>query len=383
MEGEQQPNLYDILGVPKDATQDDIRRAYRKKAFELHPDRNQDDPHATEKFQQLGEAYSILKDPEQRERYDRFGINGETPTEPQDIEIFEMMTQILGFGRSRAPPKGEKVSPTIRFFQFSLKDAYLGLDVTNIIKINNVCPICHGIGSNDGTEYPMCDECHGAGSLSPGGLQFLFPCKKCNNVGYIIPKDKICKNCKGHKIVTVKKEIKHKIEIGQQEGQQIVLKNEGDEYPNKISADLVLITQQKFDVDFQREGDDLYFVEKVSRIEAKQGTAFVIHTPDGRDLHVCTPKGNPIKFDRVMWIKGEGMPCNGSTQFKGNLYIFFKYGFPGLITEGIRTVAGLIYRKSAEIILEEAPEEIQNEFKRRAEEYIRQQEAAFQNEQEQ
>ncbi|KAK8842065.1 hypothetical protein M9Y10_026287 [Tritrichomonas musculus] len=383
METGQQPTLYEILGVPKDASQDDIRRAYRKKAFELHPDRNQDDPLATEKFQQLGEAYSILKDPEQREKYDRFGLNGETPTEPDDIQVFEMMTQILGFGRSRGPPTGDKVSPTVRFFQFSLRDAYLGLEVTNTIKIHNVCPECHGFGSNDGVEYPVCDECHGAGSLSPGGLQFLFPCKKCHNVGYFTPPDKICKVCKGHKIITVKKEVKVKMEIGQQEGKQIVLPSEGDEYPKKKSADLVLITQQKFDSDFQREGDDLYFVEKVSRIEARKGTAFVIHTPDGRDLHVCTPKDKPIRFDRVMWLKGEGMPCNGSTQFKGNLYIFFKYGFPGLITEGVRTVAGLIYRKSAEIELQEAPEEIQQDFRRRAEEYIRQQEAAFQNEQEQ
>lgn len=378
---EKQQTLYDILGVPNTATDDEIRRAYRKKAFELHPDRNQDDPHATEKFQQLGEAYSVLKDPEQRARYDRFGINGETPSEPTDIQMFDLFCQILGFGRSRGPPQGDKVSPSVRFFQFSLREAYLGLEAKNKIKIHVVCPECHGTGSNDGKEYPMCDQCHGAGSLSPGGLQFLFPCKNCHNVGYIIPPEKICKKCHGHKIITSTKEIKIKCEIGQSEGEQIVLPNEGDEYPGKISADLVLITQQKYDSQFQRDGDDLYFIEKVSRIEARTGTAFVLHMPDGRDLHVYTPKNKPISFDRIMWLKGEGMPCRGNTQFKGNLYVFFRYGFPGLITEGVRTIAGLIYKTKADIPLEEAPEEIQNEFKRRAEEYIRQQQEAFVNDQ--
>ncbi|OHT13741.1 DnaJ domain containing protein [Tritrichomonas foetus] len=373
----QQPTLYDILGVPNTATDEEIRRAYRKKAFELHPDRNQSDPQATEKFQQLGEAYAILKDPESRDRYDRFGINGETPTEPGDVEIFEMMTQILGLGRSRGPPVGDKVSPTIRFFRISLKEAYLGLEAKNTIKIHKVCPECHGTGSNDGIEYPMCDVCHGAGSLSPGGLQFLFPCEKCNNVGYILPPEKVCKKCHGHKIITAKKVIKIKTEIGQQEGEQIILPNEGDEYPGKISADLVLITQMKYDFDFQREGDDLYFVEKVSRIEAKTGTAFVIKTPDGRELHVKTPKNKEIRFDRVMWLQGEGMPCKGNPTFKGNLYIFFKFGFPGLITESVRTIAGLICRTNADIVLQEAPEDIQENFRRRAEEFIRQQEEAY------
>ena len=274
MENQNQQTLYDILGVPKTATNEEIKRAYHKKAFQLHPDRNKDDPQATEKFQQLGEAHSILKDPEQREKYDKFGINGETPTENEDFEVLDLIAQILGLGKPH--PRGDKLTPTVRFFRFSLKEVYLGLEASNRISVNIVCSECHGKGSNDDIDYPECPTCHGSGTLSPMLFQNLFPCPQCNGLGYMIPSEKICLNCHGHKVVRNIKEIKLKAEVGQEENEKIILKNQGDEYPGKITADLVLITQMKFDFQFTREGDDLLYVKKVSRIEAMKGTAFII-----------------------------------------------------------------------------------------------------------
>ena len=180
------PTLYDIIGVPPTATEEEIKRQYRRRAMQLHPDRNQDDPLATEKFQQLSEAYEILKDPAKRERYDKFGTSDEKPTDPADIEIFEMMTQILGLGRSRGIPKGPKVSPTIRLLTIPLSLAYTGGKMDVKVSYHKICPKCHGKGSNNGVEYPVCPICNGAGSLSPGGLQFLFPCRNCNSTGYLI-----------------------------------------------------------------------------------------------------------------------------------------------------------------------------------------------------
>lgn len=376
---EAKPSLYDILGVAPTATDEEIKKAYRRKAFELHPDHNAGDPLATEKFQQLGEAYAILRDPAQRERYDKFGMTGETPTEPEDIEIFDMVTQILGLGRCRGPPKGDKVSPSIRILNVPLSAIYKGGEVEQKISIHVVCPTCHGKGSTNGIEYPVCDYCHGNGSSSPGGLQFLFPCKNCESVGYMCPREFRCKTCKGRRVITKYKTVKVNVEIGCQDQEQFVLPNEGDEYPGAVSADLVLISLTKNSGSLFREGDDLYFIKKVSRIEAEQGTAFNIDMPDGRVLNVATPKGHRIRFDRVKWIKNEGLPCNGNVQFKGNLYIFFKFGFPGLITEGVRTIAGLIHRKETSHILEDAPEEIQESFMRRAMEQVQQEEQMYYN----
>lgn len=374
-----QPNtsvqsLYDIIGVPPTATQDEIKHAYRKKAMQLHPDRNQDDPNATEKFQQLSEAYEILKDPAKRERYDKFGSGEEVPQTPEDIELFEVMTQILGLGRSRAAPKGDKVSPSIRLIRVPLSKIYTGGKFTTKIEYHQVCPFCHGFGSTDGKEYPVCPECNGAGSKSPGGLQFMFPCEHCKNVGYMIPPEVRCHHCHGHKLINSKKEITIDIEPGIPNEEKIILENMGDEYPGKISADLILIISQKCPKKFVRDGDDLYYTHTCSIVEQKFGTAFTIDTPDGRELQVCTEEGKPIDFSKLKYIKNEGMPCRGNTQFKGNLYIIFQRGFPGPIHEGLRTVRNIFNRLvGAKQKLEDAPQEKQEEF----EKLLRQQQEEF------
>lgn len=355
--------LYDILGVAPTATQDEIKHAYRRKAMQLHPDRNQDDPNATEKFQQLSEAYEILKDPAKRERYDKFGSGEEVPETPEDIELFEVMTQILGLGRSRAAPKGDKVSPSIRLVRVPLSKIYSGGKFTTKIDYHQVCPFCCGKGSTDGKDYPVCPDCNGAGSLSPGGLQFMFPCEKCKNVGYMIPPEVRCHHCHGRKLINSKKEITIDIEPGMANEEKIIIPNEGDEYPGAISADLILIISQKCPKKFVRDGDDLYYTHTCSIVEQKYGTAFTIDMPDGRSLEVCTEEGKPIDFSKLKYIKNEGMPCRGNTQFKGNLYIMFQRGFPGPLHEGFRTVRNVFNRLvGAKHLLDDAPLEKQIEF---------------------
>jgi DnaJ-class molecular chaperone len=366
--------LYDIIGVPPTATEDEIKRAYRKKAFQLHPDRNPDDPMATEKFQQLSEAYEILKDPAKRERYDKFGNSEEVPQTPEDEELIEMLSQILGFGRSRAVPKGPKVSPSIRMIRVPLKTLYAGGSFTTKIDYHMICPKCHGCGSKTGVEFPVCPDCNGAGSLSPGGLQFLFPCKRCNSTGYIIPKELVCSECKGRKLIRTKKEITVEIEVGMENGEHIVLEKQGDEYPGKETADLVLIVSQKAHSDFTRDGDDLYYTKNLSIIEQKSGTAFSIKTLDGRTLDVCTEDGKPIDITRLKWIPNEGMPCKGNDQFRGNLYIIFEKGFPGPIHESVRTIKSLFNKLvGGKILLQDAPEEKQEQYK----EMLKQQQEAI------
>ena len=368
------PSLYDIIGVPPTATEDEIKRAYRKKAMLLHPDRNKDDPNATEKFQQLGEAYEILKDPAKRERYDKFGSGEEVPQTEEDIELFEMMTQILGLGRSRAAPKGDKVTPSIRLIRVPLKTLYTGGEFRAKVDYHKICPKCNGVGSNNGVSYPVCPICNGAGSLSPGGLQFLFPCENCDSTGYLIPKECRCRECHGRKLLRTHKTVTVNIEPGTQNEEHIVLEKQGDEYPGKETADLVLIISQKADSDFRRDGDDLYFTKNLSILEQKQGTAFTIHTLDGRELEVCTEEGKPVDLTRLKWIPNEGMPVKGNVQFKGNLYIIFEKGFPGPIHESVRTIKNIFNRiVGAKMLLQDAPEEKQAQYQ----DYIRQQQELY------
>ena len=355
-------NFYEILGVSKDATQDEIKNAFRSKARLLHPDVNHDDPHATEKFQQLNEAYSILKDPKTREQYDRFTLNGEEPQTQEEIDQFELFTQILGLGRSRTKPKGNKVSPTIRLLKVTLDRIYNGGTMTVFETLNVICPTCHGIGSNDGIEYPECPECHGSGNAPGQGIETLFPCHHCSSIGYIIPIEKRCPKCFGRKLIHDRKRFDFNIEIGTQDHEQIIIPNAGDQYPGKEPADIIFITVTNYDNNFIRDGDDLIFVKKLSIPEIKYGTAFQIDTLDHRKLHVGTPEGQPIDCSKVKWIKGEGLPTKGNSQFKGNLYIILQMGFPGLITQGVRLVSSLIHKSSTNIILEDAPEEL---FKQR------------------
>ena len=368
------PTLYDIIGVEPTATDEEIKKAYRKKAMILHPDRNKDDPQANEKFQQLSEAYEILKDPEKRKRYDMFGSGEETPETPEDVELFEMMTQILGLGRSRAAPKGNKVSPTIRLLRVPLKTLYNGGQMNIKVDYHKICPRCEGIGSISRTEYPICPVCNGAGSLSPGGLQFLFPCRNCDSTGYLIPPEDRCPECKGRKLIRTKKVVPVNIEMGTSSEDHIVFENQGDEYPGKQPADLMFIVSEKKDSDFIRDGDDLYYIKNLSILEQKQGTAFTIKTLDGRELEVYTEKGVPVDMTRLKWIQNEGMPCKGNLQFRGNLYIIFDKGFPDPFHEGFRTIATLFNRKfGSKMLLQDAPEEKQEQYR----EYIRQQEELY------
>ncbi|OHT08461.1 DnaJ domain containing protein [Tritrichomonas foetus] len=328
-------SLYDILGCEKTATFEEIKKSYRIKARQLHPDRNREDPNATEKFQQLSQAYEILKDPVKREQYDRFGLSGETPQTLDEMQMFEMMTQVIGLSRSRAPPAGPKVSPTFRICKVPMKVAYTGGTVKKKFKLFITCPLCKGSGSTDGVEYPICEDCHGSGSLFPtGGLTLLFPCRNCNKVGYHTPIDKICPRCDGHKIIQVKKEVEVPIEIGIPDQEQIVIPNKGDEYPGKEPADLNLVIVIQNQNGLIREGDDLFFIHDVSNIELAKGTSFKIKTLDGRELHYCTKKGEKIQCNRLCCIPNEGFPCRNNVQLKGNLYIRFSpplFGIPGAV----------------------------------------------------
>ena len=226
----------------------------------------------------------------------------------------------------------------------------------------------------------MCTECYGSGSTFPGGgFTFLFPCKNCNKIGFIIPKEKICKKCKGRKVILVKKNMEIPIEIGTDTMDQITLPNKGDEYPGKEPADLNLLVMLKAQNGFVRDGDDLFYKHDISNIECANGTAFTITALDDRKLCFHTKEKEPVQYNRLCMIENEGFPCKGNVQLKGNLYIQFSpptFGIPGAVIfpflELGRAAASAI-RKSANkensVLLEYMPiEQQQLLFEREREE---------------
>lgn len=386
----EQVDLYEVLGVTREATQEEIRSAYLRRAFQLHPDRNRDDPNATEKFQQLGQAYEILKDSNKRQIYDS---SGDTMTaesgmqmEMSGEDLIGLLMQIAGFGASTAPPSGPKVYPSMRLLKVPMEVAYTGGVVKKTVKLHVVCSVCRGTGTNNGVEYDICSDCHGAGTLSPGGVfRLIDGCKTCNRVGHMIPKENICRNCKGRKVVTVRKKIEIPIQVGMGQVEEIVMNNAGNEYPGKEPADLIFIAYSGFSFRFMRDGDDLFYTHNVSLLEMEIGTSFVIKTLDGRELKVHTPKDKPILMDRLCMIPGEGFPCKGNTVVKGNLYIRFSPPTFGKLAVAItpfmeigRGIASFIRSKSTEIELSYLDEatcrEIQGRLLQRSEQAQREQE---------
>ncbi|KAK8886771.1 hypothetical protein M9Y10_042241 [Tritrichomonas musculus] len=328
-------SLYDILGCSPTATQEEIKKAYRKKAFQLHPDRNKNDPHATEEFQQLGQAYSILKDPAQRAEYDRSRENrSKTSSNNSDSDFQEnvevkkqtidIMTQIYGFGKYRAPPTGPKMSPTYRLIRVPMKVAYLGGDINEKIEIAVVCPSCKGTGSKDGKKYPICDACNGTGGYFKGDdYSYFYPCEKCHKIGFLIPKGKACKKCHGHKVIIEKKKMQIPIEQGADNLDQIEIPDKGDEYPGKDPADLNLLILIQNQGGFVRCDNDLFHVCYISNIEMKNGTSFELKSLDGRTLKLHTPPKQHVDCNRFYKVQGEGFPIKGNPSQKGNLYIKF------------------------------------------------------------
>lgn len=366
-ESGEKTTLYEIIGCPPTATQEELKKAYYKKARELHPDHNKDDILATQKFQQLNEAYEILRDPEKRRRYDQMKDSPATEgSELQDVEMYDIISQIMGFGQRRSP-KGPKVSPSYRLLSTPLEASYTGGQITANITIYVVCPGCLGTGTTNGEEYPECSHCHGSGSEDPRSPSFLFPCHKCGGCGSEIPEEIRCPNCKGKKLVKEKKSFTVDIPIAAEASDTIVLPNQGDEYPGKEKADLILIIYFRAHPFFIKDGDDLIYKKRLTTVEVMQGTAFLIQTLDGRNLDVYTPIGKEIDKRVIKWIPGEGFPVKGNPTQKGNLYIVFSHGLISVLYgpffELGLSVSSFISRFFSKIELQDAPEDKQEQLR--------------------
>jgi len=348
--------LYEILGVSRSASDGEIKKAYRKLAKELHPDKN---PNAGDKFKEVTYAYEILSNPEKRAMYDRVGIQGlrEGGQGGDMPDIFEHifgggmggmggmggffgmpfggmggMGGPMGGGRgSRRRQKGEN---TMHPLKVTLEDLYNGKTSKLQMRKNVICKKCNGQGGKTGAVV-ACKTCSGRGvkisirQLGPGMVQQMQSvCPDCKGEGEQISDKDRCNTCEGKKTVQETKILEVHVDKGMKEGQKIPFSGEGDQAPGVEPGDVVIILQPAEHEVFTRKKDDLVMTHSIGITEALCGFQFTFKHLDGREVVVTHLPGEVISPGSVKVVPGEGMPMFRNPYDKGNLYIKFDVSFP-------------------------------------------------------
>ncbi|KAG9395512.1 Chaperone DnaJ [Carpediemonas membranifera] len=334
-------DYYSILGVGRNATDAEIKKAYRKLAAKYHPDKAGDDPEAMAKFKEMSEAYQVLSDGQKKDIYDKYGKEGLKNDGMGGMggfggmaDLFDMMGGGfggMGGGRRAGPRKGEDI---VHRLAVTLDDLYKGRSSKMAVTRDILCPDCHGSGSLSGKSV-TCSDCHGRGvkivhrQIGPGMIQQMQQqCSNCNGTGQAVPASDRCKKCKGHRTVKDKKVLDVTIEKGMSNGKKIVFPGEGQAEPEGEPGDIVFVVAEKEHPTFKRQGQHLFIEKTIPLGSALTGVSFHITHMDGRKLLVQTHPGQIITPEMVLCVDGEGMPVYRRPFEKGNLFIKFDVQFP-------------------------------------------------------
>ncbi|MHA1868566.1 MAG: molecular chaperone DnaJ [Candidatus Heimdallarchaeaceae archaeon] len=310
-------DYYEVLGVSRDASESEIKKAFRKKAMQYHPDRNPDDPEAAEKFKEVSEAFEILSDPEKRAAYDRFGFAGVDSSfshvSASDFSSFsdlfsslfgeDLFSEFFGGHRRRAsgPRKG---SDLVMNYSISFYDAIFGTKRVVEVPIKKVCPTCNGSGTKKGSSPRICPTCQGSGveTLTQRSVFTIFQrqiqCRQCNGKGQII--DNPCPTCKGTGRAKENEKIRLEIPPGIDSGFRLRIKGKGEEgHLGGPRGDLyirIIVDEHPF---FKRRGDDLAAEIAIPYPIAVLGGGITIPTPYGPEkvnIPKNTKDGDIIKL---------------------------------------------------------------------------------------
>jgi molecular chaperone DnaJ len=315
-------DYYEVLGVGKNASADDVKRAYRRMAMKYHPDKNPDDKSAEAKFKECAEAYEVLSNPEKRQRYDQFGHDGLRGMGMRDYshirwqDIGSIFEDIFGFGdfadifgmggrrkRRAGPSRGYDLETAV---DLELKDIARGVEKTIEFTRQDICSECTGSGSAKGTSPGRCPSCGGSGQVTRGGgfFQMVSMCPQCRGSGQVITNP--CKKCKGTGRIPKKRVVSVKMPAGVHEGQGVRIAGEGE--PGRDGGprgDLYCYVRIKSHEFLQRDGNDLIAVVPISFSQAALGATIDVPSLNGtRGLKI--PPGT--QYGSVFRIKGEGLP---------------------------------------------------------------------------
>jgi len=365
-------DFYSELGVPKSASTDDIKKAYRKLARELHPDRNPGNREAETRFKSVSEAYDVLSDDRKRREYDEMralfgsgafrrnyrsggtpGAGGGIPFDLSDLfgsgtpggagtggsdrrfggagfsDLFSSIFSGGGPRRGGGPVRGRDVETEV---MLEFAQAVQGTTMPLTLRAPGVCDTCHGTGAKPGTQPRMCPECRGSGLVTrnQGAFSLAEPCRACQGAGTIV--DEKCPECRGTGGVTKTRTLTVRIPPGVSDGQRIRLAGRGE--PGErggVAGDLYVLVRVRPDALFGRTGDDLTLTIPVTFAEAVQGVDLRVPTLDGA-VTVRVPPGTPS--GRTLRVRGRGVPRRDGTA--GDLRVIVEVTVPESLSEGAR-----------------------------------------------
>ena len=339
-------DYYETLGISKDASKDDIKRAYRKIAVENHPDRNPGDSKAEERFKEATEAYEVLADDKRRQAYDQFGFAGVEgmgggggyegfSTVFRDFEdIFGDFSGIFEsfFGGGGRRQRGGRRGPTrgsdLRYdLEVDFLDAVFGTKVEISFDKQIQCDRCDGTGAESGSGQKVCPTCGGTGQVrrSSGFFSIASTCPTCAGEGYVI--EDPCTKCSGQGVVKEHRTLKVSIPPGIDHGKRITLRGEGDVAPNGGTAgDLYVVVRVKPHEFFERHGDDVYCVVPISVTQAALGGEIHVPTLDAKRAKVKIPSGT--QTGRVLRLRNEGVPHLHDNGRRGDMYVKIRVDVP-------------------------------------------------------
>ncbi|ODV97397.1 hypothetical protein PACTADRAFT_66409 [Pachysolen tannophilus NRRL Y-2460] len=339
--------LYDILGLPANANKAQIKKAYRANALKYHPDKNQHNFQATERFKEISKAYEVLCDDEKRLIYDRYGDDGlngnynDTANGGTDDLFSQFFGDSFFIGGSGSSANSRRKGKNIyHSLTYDLQDLYNGKSIRLGLNKQVRCEICGGKGAS-AENIKKCFQCDGRGiqvierSMGMMVQRVRSTCERCRGSGeFVSPKDR-CSKCNGGGYYDTRKILSIDIRPGTKDGESIVLKNEADEGPNIIPGDVIITIHQKIHHFFERKDDDLYGVVDIDLLTALCGGSVMVKYFNNKLIKIDILKGEIIKPGDVKVIKNYGMPRyynNGKFSEGiigyGDLFIKFNIIFP-------------------------------------------------------
>lgn len=342
-------DYYEILGVDRTASDQDLKSAYRRLAHQHHPDKNQGNPHAEEKFKEAAEAYAVLSDPEQRRRYDRFGHAGVSSTAgaawgaPGFSGIEDILGDLFGFGdvfgagaRASSRRSAQQRGADLRYdLEITLEQAAVGMTAQLRIPKLETCQTCNGSGAAPGTKPETCRTCEGAGQVrfQQGFFSVSRTCTSCRGTGQVISSP--CEPCRGAGRVEREKSIEVKIPAGVETGSRLRLQREGESGAHGGSpGDLYVVIHVAEHEQFERQGNNLYASVPITFAQAALGAEISVKTLNG-EQSLKIPTGT--QTGTVFRVRGQGMPVLGS-RGRGDLFVAVSVVTPTMLTREQRNL---------------------------------------------
>ncbi len=317
-------DYYEVLGVEKGSSTEEIKKAYRKLAIKYHPDKNPGDKESEELFKEAAEAYDVLSDPDKKARYDRFGHQGmngggNAGGFSNMDDIFSAFGDIFGdspfgdmFNRGRGGQRMRKGSNLRIKLKLNLEEVANGVEKKIKVKRQIICTSCEGTGAKDGKSFKTCPSCNGAGQVRKvmntmlGQMVSAATCPTCNGEGKVIT-DR-CVTCSGEGVQNEEEVIPIKIPAGVGEGMQLSMREKGN-YPQRagrdgVAGDLLIAIEEQEDPLLKRDGTNLHYELHISFVDAAIGTTVEVPTVGGKVKIVVEPG---TQSGKIMRLKGKGL----------------------------------------------------------------------------